>query len=335
MSEALNFALNDLKNTLSNAMNTQVASEFPSFRRDLELHPSGFPYCPLRTLHEFLNKDYSPTGETTFSGSYFTSVGTLVHTLIQRFMGMSGRVWGHWHCRNENCSYKTKKISKYHECPDCGSQLEYDEIGYMLGGTLSGHQDCLFEDSNGNFWVVDYKTCLLSKAMKHAANGKELAGNNTYRAQQETYVALCQKRFKKFFEKQGIKFSVKGYILVYMPRDIPFQFQFVANEVPPERKKEVWETICRNIEEHNAILDAESFSDIEHLIADKPCKSIEDYRNNMASPYSECPLLGVCFREKQLKGYIKEEMNDSLALPLRKTIHIAIEEQKKVNGVLK
>ena len=184
MSEALNFALNDLKNTLSDAMNNQVASEFPSFKRDLELHPSGFPYCPLRTLHEFLNKDYSPTGETTFSGSYFVSVGTLVHTLIQRFMGMSGKVWGNWHCRNENCDYKTKKISKYHECPKCGSQLEYDEIGYMLGDTLSGHQDCLFEDSNGNFWVVDYKTCLLSKARKHASNGKELAGNNTYRSQQ-------------------------------------------------------------------------------------------------------------------------------------------------------
>ena len=335
MSRAMKTALNDLKNTLTAAMNQEVAAEFPSFKRDLELHPSGFPYCPLRELHNLLNKDYSPTATTTFSGQYFVSVGTLVHELIQRFMGKTGKVWGHWKCRNKNCDYHTTDISTYHSCPKCGSETDYEEIGYLLGKTLSGHQDCLFEDSNGNFWVVDYKTCLLSKAIKHAANGTELAGNNTYRAQQETYVALCQRRFRKFFKALDKPFVVKGYILVYMPRDNPFQFQFVYNEVSKERKAEVWETICQNIEDHNTILDAETFEDVEHLIEHKPCSSIKDYNAKMASPYHECPLLGICFNKRHLTAHLRDEVEDSLVMPLRKTIHIAIEEQEKLDGVLK
>ncbi len=328
-------ALSDLKNTLTFAMNEEGSLDFQSYKRQLEIHPSSFPYCPLREMHNLLNHSFSPLAETTFSSNYFVNVGTLVHTLIQRYMGKSGKVWGLWKCRNRNCNHEDNELSLYHDCPKCGSEMYYEEIGYSLKKTLSGHQDCLFQDSSGNFWVVDYKTCLLSKAIQHSMDGETLAGNNTYKAQQTAYVALCQRKFKKFFAERDIPFQVKGYILVYMPRDIPFQFQFVYEEVSDEIKEQTWKTILKNIEQHNTILDATSFKDIEHLIKEKPCSSFKQYKEEVANAYHECPLASICFNARQLKQTLYDDIEDSTKLPLRKTIMLAIEEQKEMKGALK
>lgn len=321
MDKDIKFVVSELSDTVKTAMQDVSRYELQRLNRLYEIHPSSFPYCPLRELYNLIERDFNVIEERTFAETYFTSVGTLVHTLIQNYIGKTGRMWGYWKCSQPECSYECKKLSVYHDCPDCGSDLDYVEIGYTYKGVLSGHSDGLYEDSKGNFWVTDYKTCLLSKAQQHRRDGVTLAGNNTYAAQQKAYVTLCQRKFRK----RGIK--IKGYILIYIPRDIPFQIQFVAVKVDADTKRETWKNIVKSVENHNIILDATSWQDIRPLLKDKPCSSLADYNKTMSSPYSECPLLKCCFNERNLENKLKRIVSEAVVLPLRNRIAEAIKDQ--------
>ena len=325
----LSVAISELSSYADSAMNEHTWLSYPRLKRALEIHPSGFPYCPLKTLYGMLQGDLQPVGETSFATEYFTSIGTLVHTLIQTAMGLGGRVWGHWACSQKEhgrCDYEDlEELTTYHPCPKCGSHCVYEEIGYDIDGVLIGHQDCLFELSDGSFWIVDYKTCMLRKAEKHAMDGETLAGNNVYRAQQRTYTTLAHRKYGK---SHGIK--PKGWILMYMPRDNPFRPAFYGEEVSADEKREIWERILVDIDAHVAILDATCFEDIEYLIDEKPCTSLKHYKEYMESPYEECPLLSVCFNRKQLRNTLRDEMDGHVLLPLRQTIHNLIDEQNLI-----
>lgn len=315
-----------LRAYIDKAMNEATVDEFNRHHRRLELHPSSFPYCGIRDIYEFVQQAPAPMTPQTFAGSYFTSVGTLVHTLIQTFMGMGGRVWGHWKCSQaeHGCNYEfMHDISPYHDCPQCGHSCVYEEIGFRIEELLDGHMDCLFEDEDGDFWIVDYKTTLLMKANKHAKDGTTLANNVTYRAQQRTYVTLTHRVYGK---SHNIK--PKGWILVFLPRDIPFQFAFHGEDVSLEEKKETWERISHDMDALAQVLDATCYDDVAGLVDTKPCKCKADYVANMANPYSECPLLPICFNKKQLVNTLKDEIDDNVLLPMRKTILIAIKEIK-------
>lgn len=335
MAASVKKVIPELRAYIKEAMEAHTVDEFSRIKRRLELHPSGFPYCGLRDIYEFVQEAPAPMSSVTFAGSYFTSVGTLVHTLIQTFMGKGGRVWGHWKCSQaeHGCTYSdNENLTPYHDCPTCGHCCTYEEIGFKVNMSgeecsendyvwLDGHMDCLFEDSDGDFWIVDYKTTLLMKAQKHAKDGTTLANNVTYRAQQRAYVTLAHRRFGK---SHGIK--PKGWILVFLPRDIPFQFTFHGEDVSLDDKKETWSRIVHDIDALETVLNATGFDDMAHLVETKPCKCKGDYVANMANPYSECPLLPVCFNKKQLVATLKNELDDNVLLPMRKTILISLKE---------
>jgi hypothetical protein len=324
----LSRAIAELRTYAESAMNEWAWTSYPSLRRALEIHPSGFPYCPIKTMYKMLQGELAPVGETSFATEYFTSIGTLVHTLIQTAMGLGGRVWGHWRCsqHGKRCTYESMDdITPYHECPICGSYCTYEEIGYNIEDVLIGHQDCLFELADGSFWVVDYKTCMLKKAEMHAADGLTLGKNNVYRAQQRTYVTLAHRKYGK---SHGIK--PRGWILMYLPRDNPFRPAFYGEEVTAEDKRLIWERIGHDIDAHTTILDATSFEEIAPLIDSKPCTSLSHYKEYMESPYEECPLVSVCFNRRQLRSLFKTELEGHVLLPLRHTIHRLIDEQNLI-----
>lgn len=325
----------ELRAYIKDAMENQTVDDFERPKRRLELHPSSFPYCGIRDLYEFVQQAPAPMGQLTFASSYFTSVGTLVHELIQTFMGKGGRVWGHWKCsmHKHGCGYTAlEEISPYHDCPVCGHGCVYEEIGFKVNIDgeeaeageyvwLDGHMDCLYEDSDGDFWIVDYKTTLLMKANKHAKDGKTLANNSTYRAQQRAYVTLTHRRFGK---SHGIK--PKGWILVFLPRDIPFQFTFHGEDVSLDDKKETWDRIVHDIDALKDVLDATCYDDIAHLVETKPCSCKADYVKNMENPYTECPLLPVCFHKKQLISTLQNELDDNVLLPMRRSLTIVLKD---------
>ncbi len=324
--EDLDEVLEDIKEYVGHAVNEALSPEPSRLQRRLELHPSSFPYCPLRHLFNSLQEAPAHVGMTGFSSEYFTSVGTLVHSLIQRFMAIGGRVWGHWKCVHHDsglCRYSDlEELSPYHDCPVCGSRCEYEEVGYNINNLLIGHQDCMYEDKKGRFWVIDYKTCMLMKAQKHAKDGVTLSKNVVYRAQQRSYVALAHRKYGKTY---GIK--PRGWVLVYLPRDNPFQFQVYGQVVSLEEKKQVWNQIHVDMESLTTVLDATCFEDIEHLIPLKPCKSMEHYRETVHDDYNPCPLTAVCFNS-QLVPTLKSEMKGHVLLPIRKHLTEAIHNSK-------
>lgn len=298
---------------------------YPSrFLRRLELHPSGGRYCGVRDMYDWLTEDHAPINHKKFMEVYFTSVGTLVHEIIQRFAGKGGRVWGHWKCQHfPACDYKAPDIGPYHACPSCGSACDYDEIGFRLslagdvletGGDalLDGHSDCLYQDADGNFWCLDYKTCLLMKAQKHRYDGKTLGSNVIYRYQQRVYTTLYHRKYGK---SHGIK--PKGWLLVYLPRDIPSELAFHGELVSFEEKKEIWKSLLADTSALNTVLNAKDYEAMENVIRTKPCQSLSHYKETMENPYSPCPLLPVCFNN-QLGSIMKNEMEmGSDLLPMR------------------
>ena len=319
--DTMDAAVADLKNYLTQAMNENTLPEMQRYARDIEIHPSSFPYCALKTGYDLLQRNYDPVKHSDFPMNYFTTIGTVVHTLIQNFMGVGGRVWGHWICSNKHygCPYtKLDEISPYHECPICGGTLAYEEIGYNEGnGVLVGHQDCLFEDVNGHFWIVDYKTTMLKKSLNHQRDRETLAGNITYHSQQTSYVVLCRRKYGHL----GIK--PRGYMLVFLPRDNPFMFQIVPYLMSMKEIKEKDAIIDRDMVLHTQLLNAKTYIDIVPLIEAKPCTSRKHYDSTMRSDFGECPLLDVCFKPKLLRKTLKAEFDDSAFLPLRKHLYAA------------
>lgn len=329
----LDDVLEEVHSYIQVAMEETLSPEENWVQRQLELHPSSFPYCPLKHMYSALQRRPEAFGNVTFGDTYFVSVGRLVHLLIQRFMGLGGRVWGHWKCVHHDsgkCKYQDlEEISAYHNCPVCGNRCEYEEVGHNIDDVLIGHQDCLYEDSNNNFWILDYKTCTLLKAQKHVKDGVTLSKNNVYRAQQRAYVTLSHRKYAK---SHGIR--PKGWILVYLPRDNPFNFQLYGEVVSIEEKKQIWEQIDMNIQAVTDVLDAESYKDIKKWIPLKPCSSLAQYKETVHDEHNPCPLTAVCFNG-QLENTLKNEMEGHVLLPLRQHYHKAMDLQRKVMAQVK
>ena len=324
MPDTIDGLIEELSTYMKDAMDKVTCSQPARHTRRLELHPSGGRYCPLRDIYDWATTEKSTTEQVTFSSTYFTSVGTLVHEMIQQFTAKGGKVWAYWSC--PRCKYESSEIAPYHDCPSCGGETSYRETGFLLDKDgqlqdektedtrLDGHSDALYQDRDGNFWVLDYKTCLLQKARKHKLDGQTLAGNTHYQYQQLCYTTLYHVKYSRL----GIK--PKGWLLVYLPRDIPFELAFHGKMVTPSEKKAMWESILHDIDALQAVLDAKDYRDIQHLVETKPCKSLDDYRKTMSSPYSECPLKPVCFNDRHLRSALKEALDDNVLLPMREHI---------------
>jgi hypothetical protein len=278
--------------------------------RPFELHPSSFPYCGIRHIYGITQEGIAATSCSTFAGSYFLEVGTLVHSLIQRFMAKGGKVYGQWSC--PHCRWSTEEITTYPDggCPKCGKEVAYEEIPIEIDGILYGHIDCLFETSDGTFWLPDYKTTMLMKNEKHMRTG-DVYPYVSNRTQIRAYVVLIHYLYGK---KYG--FKPKGWILCYIPRDNPFRPVFVHEVVTPKEKAEIWERIQHDMDAFRTVINAENFEEIEHLIETKPCASLQQYRNEMDTGYGDCPLLSVCFNKKALRSTLNKAMAGNVNLPL-------------------
>ena len=288
----------------------EVEADPKRANRPFELHPSSFPYCGLRHVYNIAEYGVDAASSESFAGTYFLEVGTLVHSLIQRFMAKGGQVYGQWTC--PSCTWATEEITTYPEggCPECGKELTYEEIPIEIDGILYGHIDCLFETSDGTFWLPDYKTTMLMKNEKHMRTG-DVYPYVSNRTQIRAYVVLIHYLYGK---KYG--FKPKGWILCYMPRDNPFRPVFVHEVVTPKEKAEIWERIQHDMAAFRTVINATEFEEIEHLIETKPCSSLTQYRNEVDTGYGDCPLLSVCFNRKAIVSTLSKAMDGNVNFPL-------------------
>ena len=278
--------------------------------RPPELRPSSFPLCPILVwmkLVEGANKGYWKQ-EKSFQSTYFSTVGTEFHSMIQYFIGMSGKIYGNWMCINNKCKkgraaktlYNDKgkvirsgKITAYNttnnDCPCCGESMQYEEIEVTYKG-IKGHIDCIIDMGNGRYWVGDYKTCsgwgLENKRLPAKAHLKQIP-------------AYCYILMKKY------KLKVVGFSLLYATRDNPWKFKETPFEWNSEWTEYALDLLKGEKRKYRAALRDFRDNSFDRAVALKPCDS-EEYYHKEIDYYNECPMLGVCFKRKKLNETLEK-----------------------------
>lgn len=133
-------------------------------RRDKELHPSSFPFCPLRAAYERYHREAADDLQVSqnFGSDYFLPVGTAFHEAVQKWLGKSGQFIGLWSCECGNrINVPTTHPGK---CKKCKStyRWQYHEVGGRFGKFTSWHADGIFQLTDGSLYVVDYKGLALN-----------------------------------------------------------------------------------------------------------------------------------------------------------------------------
>lgn len=169
------------------------------------LRCSQLPYCPRSVLINYATRP----GLTSLDmgGSFYVSVGTAVHTVMQRYLSQSGQFLADYECKECGTKYP---LSHTTEC--CGFPTEYEEVTIDVGTKkgrhgIQGHIDGIFRDSKGAYWIIDFKTASVA-----GATSKEKSPGEGYMRQVRAYAVLLRKQYN---------ITVKGVMLIFIPRDSP------------------------------------------------------------------------------------------------------------------
>lgn len=177
-------------------LTTPVLSK-TSPERVLHLRPSQMPFCPI----SFFIKHATQGLHTTFdlSGSFYTSMGTVVHQIVQSHLCRSGKLLANYYCFECKTDHP---LSYKHECCDFPTKYEEIKINYK---NIVGSIDAIFQTKNKKLWLADVKTTSISGTKTKKSNP-----GVAYREQLETY-SYC-------FEKQ-YKMEIEGMLNLFIPRD--------------------------------------------------------------------------------------------------------------------
>ncbi len=250
--------------------------------RVLSLRCSGLPFC---SLDFFVNLAYNGMSRSLdFSGLFYTSVGTAVHTVMQRALALEGgRLWGNWLCKK--CG-NFERYSIQRTC--CETPMQYEEIDIDYKG-IKGHVDTLFAmDVEAaqrvsalksekkrlkamkklKFAIVDYKTTSMA-----ARDKKSKSPGWNYIEQIMAYAYLLGKQYE---------LKIKTVMLCFIPRDNPKDPALFIKNMDAEDFKVIGRKLKSYKRAHKQVLSASSWSDVKELIEDygmcndaycKVCKS--------------------------------------------------------------
>lgn len=262
------------------------------------LRVSGFPYCGLRHLWENMNHVEGKEEKSDSFKDYYTSVGTVAHSVFQRFMGNGGKIYGDWKCRS--CS-KVKKFSASNVCR-CGSEMEYVEFEVKAFKHVSGHLDGIFKINN-EFWLMDYKT-----SSTRVINGQKKFPSLPYVKNKVQIVSYCALAEKCINVRTDEKIVISGWILIYIARDNPETVLVAGERIDDVQKAKVMRTIKRYDDQYDAVTTLNSVQQVEYLIDVKPCKTEDQYLKYYRG-FDPCPLEGVCFT-KHLRPTVLDEYEE-------------------------
>src|SRR5205807_2043199 len=124
-------------------------------KRIFYLRPSQLPFCGLRKFLNYAETGFPSTSDTQADKLYYTSAGTTTHLVFQKIAGRGGRIVGDWKCAK--CGFG-RILSQYKVCDKCGNAMQYEEVE-VAKGAWRGHLDNIYVAKNGEWWVIDYKTC--------------------------------------------------------------------------------------------------------------------------------------------------------------------------------
>lgn len=230
--------ISDLLGVYLRAQDEVMASKRDATRIKF-LRPSQMPFCPAGFFVQHATQGMIAT--QNMLSAYFTSVGTTVHEVVQRYLSPSGRFLADWRCKI--CG-KWRRMSTKSEC--CDFTMEYHEVLIDHKGVV-GHIDAIFKDSKGRYWILDFKTCTVS-----GASYKQKSPGAAYKEQVETYALMLYRQY-------GIK--VEGVMLMFIPRDDPTKPSVWVNLIDEKDLKRVAKRVKKYKQQHKEALRAETLEE--------------------------------------------------------------------------
>jgi hypothetical protein len=243
--------------------------------RVLYLRPSQLPFCPLDFFIQ--NTEQGLFRTLDFAGAFYTSVGTVVHEVMQDFLCRSGRFLADYYCAECDTWHRMSYVHEH-----CGFPTKYHEIEINYKG-IQGHIDAIYQDKAGKLWILDFKTTSVDSAPK-----KQKDPGVTYIEQIETYAVLFELQYKLPIE--GI---MDAFILRDNPRKSPVVY---AKKLTDEQRSRIKTRLGRYKRMHRDALDAATWREVAALIDYERC----------TNPY--CPIckLGEDVIADRLKAAYKK-----------------------------
>ena len=294
----------EFKKYFTNTCDSVLVTEKADLDRTWWVRPSSLPYCGLRRFLTMAEKGLSEERHMNAESLYYTSTGSSIHTVFQKVLGRGGKILGNWKC--PKCNY-TRELKKYRVCPKCGTSMtmHYKELE-LNHLAWRGHLDGLYISIDGEWWVIDYKTCKLY--FIHARHKSKSAWRPyvSYSEQQDHYVPLVER---------SLKIKIAGWMLVFLSRDEPFKQNFVFSRRMSENRKQAINNKIELISTmHKKIFKIEKVSEVAELYENKRCSSLSAHNNLF--PFSPCPYAKDCFNRSDMVTKIKEIVHESKYLPL-------------------
>ena len=270
------------------------------WRRRKEFHPSSAPICPLRLAHENFVLPDDPTVYFSFAQSYYLSVGTMMHELVQKWLGLSGKIVGNWTCISCSPKVAYRFCISPKTCRKCGgSVFEYHELGGKDDG-VAWHCDGVFK-LGGEYYVIDYKTTSAYQIEQHRKEGGVFPYySNLF--QLETYIPLLEQKYQ---------IKIAGWMLVYISRDKPNNIKYgveVVGEDITEVKRERLEARLERFKKAYSLALKVRESPVKifkRAIETKLCPDRETYQEKIRG-FAPCYFEDVCWSKTKLNKTIKE-----------------------------
>lgn len=261
------------------------------------LRVSGFPYCGLKHAYMRLTK-HLEVKMAGFGAQFYTGVGTVTHEVVQGFLGHGGKMYGIWNCTTKGCGGR-REFSKNNKCPRCSAVMAYEEFTVKAFRNVSGHLDGVYKSKNGEWWVVDYKTCSVRVLGQQAVERTLPYHHNV--CQIRAYCALLETIYEV---------KISGWLLHYLARDDPARAHATlgARVTTKEKARELQK--IKGWDKHFGLVMKKPVIDLNtlYLLAEeKPCKDRAYYDRQYAT-YNPCPLSkgGMCFApKKQLQEFLE------------------------------
>jgi len=231
-------------------------------------------------------------------------MGTVVHSVLQRYLTKSGKILGDYKCHEcgtfHKFSYKT-------EC--CDFPTEYFELEIDYKG-IHGHIDAVYR-YKGSLFILDFKTTSVDSASK-----KKKDPGVTYREQIETYAYLFELQYRE---------PIAGIMDAFIIRDNPNKEPVVwFRTFTDKTRAEVKKRLIRYKRMHREALDAANA---------KEARALLDY-GRCANEY--CDFCNSWKSDSYVKNKMDEAIRVGLAsknMPIRGLAERALaKERKRKNG---
>lgn len=256
-----------------------------------ELRPSSMPMCSIRVFLDHLKTSDS----WDMHGDYYTSVGTTLHQVAQKWLPRQGAMVGDWLC--PTCK---KKLSRTTQKTCCGVPMQYEEIEVKYRG-VTGHIDTVLQNKDG-YLLCDYKTTSMEKVSKPI---EKLVSSN-YIMQILTYTYICEQLFK---------WKMRGASLLFVPRDKPDMFREVHWAWTPDLSVTMGAFVDSQIAAFAAVREAIVTKDVDVVVKARACRNRQHYQQEVRHFwYGGCPLASMCVERNEVNTICAHLEGEALKL---------------------